>query len=239
MLALLALAVLADGATLTMIHTFTNVGIDGGLPDSELVQGTDGNFYGVAPIGGTNGSRHGIVFKVTPEGAFTTLHQFSIAIDGGQPSAGLVRGSDSNFYGTTLLGGTSSSGTTFKITPAGTLTTLHHFSGTDGSGPNAKLLQASDGNFYGTTSGGGSNNWGTVFKMTPSGTLTTLYQFSGGADGGSPKGKLAQSSNGYFYGTTDSGGISNNNCVSGCGTVFAMTPTGTLTVQRSDRKSVV
>ena len=61
--------------------------------------------------------------------------------DGSTPEAGLVEGSDSNFYGTTFTGGTSNTGTVFQITPAGTLTTLHHFSGADGAHPTAGLVE--------------------------------------------------------------------------------------------------
>jgi uncharacterized repeat protein (TIGR03803 family) len=136
----------------------------------------------------------------------------------------LVQGSDGNFYGTTQVGGTNGSGTVFKITPSGALTTLHSFDGADGSNPAAVLMQASDGNLYGTTEAGGANgNYGTVFKITPAGTLTTLHSF-GGADGWEPAAGLVQASDGNFYGTTYIGGANGN-----YGTVFKITPTGTLT----------
>src|ERR1700733_1976452 len=127
----------------------------------------------------------------SPAQTFTTLHSFN-GTDGSAANSGLVRGTDGNFYGTTVVGGAnqtcgnnSSCGTVFQITPGGTLTTLHSFNGTDGALPEAGLVQGSDGNFYGTTSGNPnysftcSGNCGTVFKMTPSGTLTTLYTFDG------------------------------------------------------------
>ena len=94
----------------------------------------------------------------------TTLYSFA-GSDGALPEAGLVRGSDGNFYGTTYFGGTNGDGTVFKITPSGTLTTLYSFSGSDGAQPYAGLVQGSDGNFYGTTSSGGANNAGTVFRL--------------------------------------------------------------------------
>ena len=90
-----------------------------------------------------------------------------------------MQGSDGNFYGTTFDGGANCNagcGTVFKITPSGTLTTLHSFDSADGL-PCAGLIQATDGNFYGTTAAGGANDNGTVFKITPGGTLTTLYSF--------------------------------------------------------------
>ena len=76
----------------------------------------------------------------------------------GIPYAGLVQGSDGNFYGTTYDGGTNGYGTVFKISTNGVLTSLHSFTGTnDGANPYAGLVQGSDGNFYGTTYSGGTN----------------------------------------------------------------------------------
>jgi uncharacterized repeat protein (TIGR03803 family) len=219
----------------TTLHSFSF--FDGALPSATLVQGSDGNFYGTTVNGGayqncgTLGGPCGTVFEITPAGALTTLHNFDYT-DGGGPRAGLLQGADGNLYGTTYGGGSGQQciegcGTVFKITPSGTLTTLHNFDGSDGAYPNAALIQASDGNFYGTTYEGGANRQGTVFKITPGGTLTTLYSFSG-ADGASPSGGLMQSRDGSFHGTTYAGGASGN-CSGGCGTVFKITPGGTLT----------
>ena len=111
----------------------------------------------------------------------TTLHAFAgYPTDGASPYAGLVQATDGNFYGTTYAGGTSGNcqggcGTVFRITPAGTLTTLHSFDWYDGASPTGALVQGNDGNFYGTTYGGGADpHYGTVFKITPAGALTTL-----------------------------------------------------------------
>jgi uncharacterized repeat protein (TIGR03803 family) len=76
-----------------------------------------------------------------------------------------VQGTDGRFYGTTFVGGANNFGTVFKVTPSGTLTTLHSFNGADGSTPLAGLGQATDGNFYGTTIAGGTNDDGTVFRL--------------------------------------------------------------------------
>ena len=103
------------------------------------------------------------------------------------------------------------------------LTTLHSFNGTDGEGPVAGLVQAANGNFYGTTVGGGVRGGGTVFEITPTGTLTTLHRFNG-TDGATPYAWLVQAANGDLYGTTYAGGANN-----GGGTVFKITPGGTLT----------
>ena len=128
-------------ATLTTLHSFN--GTDGSGPYSGLTQGTDGNLYGITYYGGandncTNGC--GTVFKITPSGNLTTLHSFDDS-DGSGPQAGLIQGTDGNFYGTTFSGGTLSNGTVFKITAKGALTLLHSFNGTDGSGPYSGLIQ--------------------------------------------------------------------------------------------------
>ena len=206
-------------------------GTDGELPDAAPVQATDGNLYGTTWNGGA--SDLGTVFKTTPAGTLTTLYNFcrqSGCADGANPVAGLVQAANGDFYGTTSYGGTTNKGTVFRITPSGTLTTLHSFcslSGcTDGSLPYAGLVQATNGNLYGTTQGGGAHNGGTVFKVTPSGALTTLYSFcreSGCGDGDWPEAGLVQATNGDFYGTTYFGGAG------GDGTVFKITPTGTPT----------
>lgn len=188
-----------------------------------LVQGRDGNFYGTTPRGANDGT----VFKITPSGTLTTLYTFS-GTDGDNPQAGLILATDGNFYGTTANGGTSSNcgggcGTVFRITPGGSLTTLHSFDLTDGQDVVAGLVEGTDGNLYGMTLGGGTGggNNGTVFKVTPGGTFTTLHNFNN-TDGYQPRAGLVQGSDGNFYGMTFQGGTH------GQGTVFAMTPSGSL-----------
>ncbi|HEY3853350.1 MAG TPA: choice-of-anchor tandem repeat GloVer-containing protein [Verrucomicrobiae bacterium] len=139
------------------------------------------------------------------------------------PSAGLARGSDGSFYGTTAYGGASDEGTVFQVTTNGILTTLVSFDGTNGSYPAAGLLQASDGNFYGTTQYGGTNrNNGTVFQISSAGMLKTLTSFNG-TNGSHPAAALVQGADGDFYGTTVGGGAS------GMGTIFKITSAGGLT----------
>jgi uncharacterized repeat protein (TIGR03803 family) len=116
---------------------------------------------------------------------FTSLHSFTGGDDGSLPSGGLVQGCDGNFYGTTGGGGTNNSGTVFRISTNGVLTSLYSFGSVldvngiplDGADPTAGLVQGSDGNFYGTTSGGGRYCNGTVFRISGDGALTSLYSF--------------------------------------------------------------
>ncbi len=218
-----------SSATYTTLHSFT--GADGSKSFAGLAQARSGNLYGTTYFGGSSNS--GEVFDVTTAGSLTTVHSFcsqSGCTDGEYSYAIPVQGSDGNFYGTTYLGGTADSGTVFKMTRGGTLTTLHSFSGTDGSQPLAGLVAASDGNLYGTTNLGGAHNDGTVFKITPSGSFTTLHSFcsqSSCTDGQNSYAGLIQATDGNLYGTTLSGGAHGN------GTVFKITPGGTLTTLHS------
>jgi uncharacterized repeat protein (TIGR03803 family) len=169
----------------------------------------------------------------------TTLHSFcseSGCPDGSYPQAALIQATNGDFYGTTATdkaGGLLFGGTVFKITPSGTLTTLHSFcseSGCpDGAQPVGGLVQASNGNFYGATYLGGADENGTVFKITPSGTLTTLYTFNDDLPHGFyPGGTLIQATDGNFYGTTARGGTDSGGGFY-AGTVFKITLSGTLT----------
>jgi len=167
---------------------------------------------------------------------YTTLVTFTGPNGAWPASESLVQGHDGNFYGTTNEGGTYEAGTVFKISPSGTLTTLHSFCAQncsdDGSRPLAGLVLGNDGNFYGTTDLGGAHDSGTVYKITPTGALTILYGFCAQpncADGGDPFSGLVQAKNGNFYGTTNYGGANAEFCNGGCGTIFEITPAGKFT----------
>ena len=149
---------ISPSASFTNLWSFTG-GSDGANPVAGLAQGTDGYFYGTTARGAT--SNAGSVFRISPSGTLTTLYSFSGGSDGTAPWAGLLQGSDGNFYGTTA-GGT---GTVFRISPSGSFTNLYSFQGTDGSNPSAGLVQGIDGAFYGTTRFGGAASDGTVFRL--------------------------------------------------------------------------
>ena len=194
----------------TTFKTLLNLdGTNGAYVFAPLIQGLNGNLYGVASGGGKNNG--GTVFEITPEGKLTTLYNFcskAKCADGSFPEASLVLATNGNFYGTTKYGGVcgfsgKGCGTVFEITPAGKLTTLHTFCAkggeycSDGANPDAPLIQNTNGDLYGTTFyGGNSNDAGTLFEITSEGQLTTLYTFcsKGGeycTDGANPQGPMA------------------------------------------------
>ena len=211
-------------STATILVNFD--GTNGQDPFTEnLVQGKDGNIYGTTTYGGS--SNQGIIFKMTPAGAITTLHTFTgVGTDGSIPESGLVLGVDGNFYGTASQGGTGDFGIVYKITPAGTFTSLHSFDETDGAFPASALVQGTDKNFYGTTEYGVPGIYGTAFKISSTGTFTSLVSFDD-TNGYEPIGGMVQGTNGDFYGTTLRGGAN------GDGEVFQITAAGALTVLHS------
>jgi uncharacterized repeat protein (TIGR03803 family) len=209
-------------------------------PNATMVQASNGDLYGTTQGGGAYGQ--GTIFKLTLAGALTTLHSFcetqnseGDCLDGVGPFTTLVQGTNGDLYGATQSGGSTQSGTIFKITMAGEFTTLYTFCLTsgcpDGEYPKAALVQGGDGNFYGVTSSGGTAyGGGTFFTMTPSGALTTLYSFcvlnADCADGNHPL-ALMLGTDGNFYGLTGNGGASDY------GTIFQFTPSGSLTTEHS------
>jgi uncharacterized repeat protein (TIGR03803 family) len=217
---------------------------DGELPQPP-VQGVDGNLYGAAEDGGTSGA--GLVYKLTPDGTLSTLYRFCSqpnCVDGQFPFGPLVLAPDGNLYGTTLYGGSTNantgitgSGTVFKLSLQGELTTVYNFCSqpncADGTLPNGLLL-GSDGNFYGTTMGGGANHSGTIFKLTVQGALTVLHNFcsqpncADGHDLDESLGAIVEGTDGNFYGLTDQGG-SDSSDPYGSGTAFKITPEGEFT----------
>jgi uncharacterized repeat protein (TIGR03803 family) len=233
--AALSIQILAAPPTLSeeynVLHRFGDgtVTNDGNGPLS-LIQGFDGNYYGISANGGA--SNQGAVFKMTEQGVVSIFYAFSAATGIESPTS-LIQAADGNFYGTT------SYGQIFKLTPSGQLTVLYSFGHNTlgGSVQLNSLIQGYDGNFYGTTVNdgltggvnGSASGFGTVFKITPQGTATILHTFNDGSvtsDGIQPN-ALVQGSDGNFYGTTRDGGTQNE------GVTFKITPQGVVTILHS------
>jgi uncharacterized repeat protein (TIGR03803 family) len=202
----------ADGK-LTTLYSFCSEEFcdDGSNPLAALVQAPNGSLYGTTALGGKgatsdacNGLSCGVVFEISSTGTFKVLYNFC---------------SQTNSNG----------------------------SCTDGAAPNASLVLGTNGNLYGTTALGGTgyndncggfyDDCGTVFEITTAGKFTSLYSFctqQNCPDGYFPRANLVLAANGNFYGTTESGGaIGDCGFGVGCGTVFEITPAGTLTTLHS------
>jgi len=187
-----------------------------------IIQGSDGNFYGMVS-GNALQKNYGSIFKCTLSGILTTLVNFD-SIHGSYPGY-LIQGKNGNLYGVTGGGGTYNQGIIFQCTMAGTLTTLFSFPADSKNNIDPlSIMQAKDGNFYGITENGGSANTGTLFKCDTLGNLTTLVNFTGAANGSYPMGNLIQDTNGDLYGTA-SGTFTSPTA----GTLFKCTTSGTLT----------
>jgi len=207
---------------------------DGDSPSASLLHARDGNFYGTTCQGGV--FSNGTVYRISPIGVFTNLHSFNGFGDGACPYGPLMQGVNGQIYGTTSGGGINQDGTVFSISPAGSVKTLYVFAGppSDGAYPHGGLIQATDGSLYGTTLLGGScpaepqAGCGTIFKISATGVFTIVHNFCAGGDpcydGQGPADALILGSDGNLYGTTAFGGG-----VANAGTIFSITPDGTLT----------
>ncbi len=248
---------ITQAGKLTTLYNFCSQAncSDGDLPQAGLVEAHNGKFYGTTNGGGLpspDGSQGGTVFSITSAGGLTTLYRFCTVVsasscaDGEAPNATLVQGANGNFYGTTALGGAHTAGTVFEISPTGTLVTLHSFCSqinsaghcADGESPSGGLILGANGKLYGTTTFGGRTGHGAIFEITPGVGIRTLYSFCSKAkcaDGSTPEAALLYASDGNLYGTTYQGGAGssctqNGKTISaGCGTIFEITPAGTLT----------
>ena len=218
----------------------------GAFPSGNLIMDKQGNLYGTA-LEGKGGS--GVVYKLTPSGKETILHNFEGGIgtkDPKVPESGLLMDNAGNLYGTTICGGASKNcytGTVFKLAKNGKLTVLHSFTGgSDGGAPMASLIMDNAGILYGTTFTGGDvscklqgyTGCGVVFKLDPSGKETVLHAFAGKADGAFPLGggvSLVTDASGNFYGAAGYAGAFGGQCgIYGCGTVFKIDTNGNFTV---------
>ncbi len=155
---------------------------------SGLIEGPDGDLYGITNGGGTNG--YGVFFSFSlATKTCTGIYNLAQA-DGNELAGPLTLGADGNFYGVFYYGGANNQGEAFRITPAGVFTDIYDFDavsgGGDGENPGGALFQASDGNWYGVTHNGvtGANDGG-LFQLVPGTTTpwveTVFFGFDSGA----------------------------------------------------------
>ena len=203
-------------------------------PIADLIQDDDGNFYGML-YGDTliNVTTHGgLIYKKTPEGLISKLHEFKFAdsaANGVHPNGRLLLAKDGFLYGITEHGGANGTGTIFKISTTGSdFEVVRSFEAggsfpvhpTDGgvrwdpyANPYSGLIQATDGNLYGVAKyGGGPQDAGRIFKVTlPEGTLSTHFSFT--QENRYPIFELVQLSDGKLYGTALGDGTKNKGII--------------------------
>ena len=226
---------------LTPLYSFA-AGSDGASPYAAVIFGPNGTLYGTTADGGARGDCGadgcGTVFNLTPSATVcktalcpwteTVLYRFDGGSDGGVPSSPVIFDQAGNIYGTTYVGGSSNSGTVFKLAPSNgdwTESVLHNFGGgNDGTYPTAGVVLDHAGNIFGATYEGGSGVYGTLFELTPSGsgwTENILYNFQGqGPVGCCPAAGLIFDSAGNLYGAASAGGRNVG------GSIFELTPAG-------------
>jgi uncharacterized repeat protein (TIGR03803 family) len=208
---------ITPGGTLTTLHNFT-AAEEGGAYGTPVASKT-GTYYGV--------TYYGKAYSITPSGTFKLLPN---PIDSSS-FAPLILGSDGNFYGTTITGGTNGRGSVFRMSTSGAITTIYSFDYTHGSEPYGPVVQGSDGYLYGTTAAGGSmaHSTGVVFKLSTKGVITVLHEFDNTSmtDGYQPLSGLVAATDGNFYGATSSGAYGG---ATQYGVLFKITKTGTYTV---------
>ncbi len=222
----------------TVLYKFTGLS-DGATPDAGLMRDAKGNLYGTTFGGGLKAQ--GAVFELTPAGLENALFSFN-GSDGALPKSTLIE-AGGTFYGTASAGGGAAAcvggcGVVFQLTPNGTQTILHTFTGgADGAFPVGSLVRDAQGNLYGTATNGGRLNkacptgCGTVYKLAPgpgaTWTFTVLHKFTGEGDGYYPAGGLVQDPKGNLYGLTGGNTCWGNTCA---GSLYEVTPAGVETV---------
>jgi uncharacterized repeat protein (TIGR03803 family) len=215
---------LTPAGTVTVIYSLTSA--DGGPTYPNPILGDDGNLYGTCSQGSAG---NGYVFKLTPSGTFTHLHDFS-GTDGSLSGSvgfagGIIQGANGLLYGITSSGGASGGGTFYQITTSGTLTTIYNFNNAaDSVSQPYGITEGTNGVFYGVALSPGA---GVFFSLTKAGVLTVLHNFNNDTNGGYSPSGLLQGFDGNFYGITITGGANNE------GTVYKMTPSGTVTILHS------
>ncbi len=208
--------------------------VNGSIPYNSLTLGTDGLFYGTTFVGGS--SSLGNIFSFNPTGnVLTSLASFNGA-NGSYPRAGLTLGTDGLFYGTSLRD-SSGSGNIFSFNPTGNvLTSLVSFNVATGNNPFTSLTLGTNGLFYGTTANGGSFGSGNIFSFNPTGNVLTSLAIFNGANGFSPDASLTLGTDGFFYGTTNTGSGNKGTIFSfkhlskGLGRAFCYLPLGSCVV---------
>ncbi len=203
------------GGTLTILATFTGSSgsLPGMFPASRLVDGGDGNLYGVTTQGGTGNK--GVIFRVSTDGSVATLAHVSSFGSGSDVVGGLTLGNDGKLYGTASRGGNFFGGTLFRVSLSGMGETIHHFASSRGGyRPQTTLTKAGSGIMYGTCS-----DTANIYQLSLDGIVSQFKSLTGGGIR-YPDGDLAILSDGSLMAVCAEGGAS------GVGGIYLLPPNG-------------
>ena len=233
-----------SGWILTPLFNFT-LSTNGAGPYGRVYMASDGTLYGTTaygPIGGCTvnpGNGCGTVYHLqAPPTAprstetpwrQTVIHTFQ-GSDGFQPQGDLTVDQAGNIYGTTIVGGGSSScsggcGVVYELSRSGggfTESVLYSFQNNgDGFDAYGGVVFDNSGNLLGVVQNGGLNTRGAIYELSPSGSgwnEQTAYAFPlNEATGAFPVGGLIKDGAGNLWGTTSQGGTF-------YGTAFELSP---------------
>ena len=174
--------------------------MEGAIPWSAPIFGSDGNLYGVTQSGGdlscgyeASYSGCGTIYKSDTSGNVATLYSFS-GLDGAYPVASLAQGSNSLFYGTTSFGGSNTSecvvngtsapagcGALFSLTLPNTFALLYSFGPFYSAlavSPQAPLIQATSGLWYGSNIVGGNSSCSGRIGTSSNSGCGSLFTYS-------------------------------------------------------------
>jgi len=231
----------------TVLHAFSDLGADGGDPDTTPILDAAGNLYGTAPYNGDSscgfdGSGCGVIYEVNASGRFSVFHTFTNIADGMQPEGGLGIDATGTLYGSTFWGGDlncsqfpgGGCGTVFRLKKSGAIggfAVLYRFTGeADGAVPVSATADAA-GNVYGITDAGGDltcnppSGCGVIFKIDTAGKFSVLFTFTSKVICcGGGYNILVRDSKGNLYDTTPTNGPHNG------GFLFELDTTGKFSV---------
>jgi len=196
----------------TVVYSFcAQTNCDDGSEPYRIIEGTDGNLYGVCLSGGS-AMYYGTIFRMSLTGTnYTVLHTFTSDAPFYGDAVSIVEGSDGNFYGGLASG--SDKGGVYQLTPGGTYTVIYGNTTVGDFEAYTDLTEASDGYLYGTSVVGGSGS-GFIFRVSLDGkTFEGVYDFctlmncADGNAGGAANANLVEGSDAALYATTYEGGV--------------------------------
>ncbi|MEY2563064.1 MAG: hypothetical protein QOH88_1257 [Verrucomicrobiota bacterium] len=185
-----------------------------------LVPAGDGNFYGVVWVNPSSASRTDYVFRLSPGGAFTIIHNFDSVSEGHALDNSLAVGPDGALYGLSSHGSVQIG--LFRVTLTGDMAAFSNDIGLNGLGD---FVLAPDGNFYAARrsvyDGNGTFSPGSILRISTNGTFAVVHQFQSGEPSGRHPSDLVLAPEGNIYGDSYDGGGG------GGGTIFRLsTATG-------------